>query len=265
MSTQKQEEQRFDAFAEEEESVSRPHTAKRTVKKETKQPAKNRKYYMRLFWSLLAVTLLGYGVRAGYRNSTLFLEHTEKEGYLPVDEYVLYRDGEPLENVRSLRFDGDYIWYGDEDGKETSRGISAGDSWQDFVEAYGDCHYDYLYWQEKTVGSDGVTHYSDSQYAPDGLTVREFDERFVQTGEVDIAKHEIGVNFSVEYVGNELMYSQKDQYDSLDRVYTTWNDLNHSYPRQGSFDLRFTFIPAGIDRDMPEGGLEYVSSSNYSY
>jgi len=27
------------------------------------------------------VTLLGYGVRAGYRNSTLFLEHTEKEGY----------------------------------------------------------------------------------------------------------------------------------------------------------------------------------------
>lgn len=265
MSTQKQEEQRFDAFAEEEEPVSRPHTAKRTVKKETKQPAKNRKYYMRLFWSLLAVTLLGYGVRAGYRNSTLFLEHTEKEGYLPVDEYVLYRDGEPEKNVRTLNFGSQSAYYGYDDDLETSRGIRAGDSWKDFAEAYGDCHYEYIYWQQKMIGSDGLTHWSDYSYAEDGLTVRQFDERYVQTGEIDLTENEIGVCFSVEYVGNQLLYSPREQYDSLDRVYTTWNDINRSYPRQGTFELRFVFVPAGIERDLPDGGLEYIYSSNYSY
>lgn len=266
MSTQRQEEQRFDAFADEEEISQQP--AEKTVKTapaRTAKPVKNRKYYMRLFWSLLAVALLGYGLRFGYRNSTLFLEHTEKEGYLPLEEYVLYRDGKPEHNVRALHHESQSTWYGYGEDLETSRGIRAGDSWQDFVEAYGDCHYEYINWRQVYTDSDGLTHWSDSKFAQDGLTVRQFDERYVQTGQVDLSRNEIGVVFSVEYVGNQLLYTEQEKYDSLDRVYTTWNEINQSYPRQGTFDLRFTFIPAGVDRDMPDGGLESIYSSGYSY
>ncbi len=265
MSTRKQEEVRVDAFLQEEEEEA--PVIRKAEKKTAPIPQKkkkDRRYYMRRAAAVFLAALLGFGSRAVYRGSTLFLNDRTDSRYLPIEEYVLYENGKQTQNVRTLRFkDISVVAYYDTGEFTTSRDITIGDSWDAFVEAYGDVRYDYIGYFP--VDDGNFYDYSRYQYADDTLTVREFDEKYVRSGLVDPDTNIIDVSFSTEYMGNEVFYTNEEWYRNLDTYYSDWNEVNRSYPRRGYFSLYFEFIPRGMDDSLPEGGLYRLQSGQNSY
>ena len=192
-------------------------------------------------------------------NSTLFMEHRTLDGYLPVEEYILnYSDtGEPTQNVRSLHLDS-YRAYGVNSGYETSRGIRTGDSWKDFVEAYGDetiySVYTYRYKGDGYVDWDYDRPYFDGTY-----TVRQFDEKFVQTGVIDPVQDGIDLEFCVETDGIKLMYSDSEKGNYYHSYYRSHFS---SFPDTKRIYLEFEFKPE-IATGEPGLMLDSLSSSSY--
>ena len=176
MSMSQQEEKRTSLFEEEEETESSPkknmQAAPRRTRKE--QPVKkDRKYYMKRFIGVLCAAVLAVTVRTAYNNSTLFLEDRSAEGYLSAEDYVFYQDGEAMQNVRSISFQDDYISQYSDEGVTTSRGITYGDSWEDFVKAYGDVRCEYVWYHR--VLKDGSNNYSfdETQFPEtDGILIK---------------------------------------------------------------------------------------------
>lgn len=268
MSTQKQEENRTNLFEEEEEETVKAEpsfTKNRSTKQKKEQPVKNKKYYMRRFWILLAAAALVFGVRTVYNGSTLFLEERTLDGYLPVEEYVLYQDGEAMENVRSLSYEGAYTGAYYDEGITTSRGVKIGDSWETFVEAYGDVRCEYI-WYQPVSSKDDIYTLDTAEYPDaDWMTIADFDREYVQSGKIDPGQNRINVIFSADYGGNEIYYSEEEIDAYRDRYYSAWHDLAHTFERSGQFQMYFTFVPPGVFEDLPDGGLYDMSTYQYSY
>lgn len=262
MSTQSQNSpERQSFFAEEEEQETRRTKQKRQPEK--KQPVKDRRHYMKYFFSLLAVTLLGFGTKAAYRNSTLFLEDKVQNGYLPVDQYVLYEDGSPVQKVRKLHYADQYVTAYRSTGLEAPFGIAVGTDWDTFVEAYGDYYFQDLYYMP--VDRHGFWDYEQMEFIEGDMKVSEFDRQYVRTGKADLTRDGINITFSVHYIGNSVIYENNGIYQHLDEYYTSWNELNRSFPRRGELSLRFSFMPGGVMDELPDGGLYEIDATNFSY
>ncbi len=263
MSTQSQNSPERQSFFTDEEEVQETRRPGRERRPEKKPPAKNRSHYMKLFFSLLAVTALGFGTKAAYRNSTLFLEDKVQAGYLPVDQYVLYEDGRPVQKVRKLHYTDHYVSTYRDSGLEAPFGIGVGTDWDTFVEAYGDYYFQDLYYMP--VDSRGFWDYEDMTFIEGDMKVSDFDRDYVRTGAVDPSRDGINITFSVQYMGNSVIYESDGIYRHLDEYYSFWNELNHSYPRRGELSLRFSFIPGGINDELPDGGLYEIDATNFAY
>ena len=250
-------------FIEDEETEVHRTTAER--KTVTKKPEKKtRKHYMKLFFSLLLAAVLGFGTRSAYRHSTLFLEDKVQDGYLPIDQYVVYRDGVPEGNVRALNFRNSYnTVYNIREGVTAPGGITVGSSWDEFVEVYGDLYFSQLYYMPVSRG--GYWEYEEMQYIDGNMKVSDFDRDYVKTGVVDLETNGIDIEFSVQYMGRDVMYENNEIYEHLDRYYSLWNELNHSYPRRGEITYRFDFFPPDVMKELPNGGLYEFDVSQFSY
>ena len=209
-----------------------------------------------------AICLLCLAGGASLRNTTLFLEQRSVDQYLPIEEYVLKDQdtGEYTQNIRSPFLKNEYSYGSHSSYKMTSRGIKVGDTWDDFVKAYGDVHADTIYVHR--VGEDGYTSYEDedSLYISDPMLLNEFQKNYIDTGLVDPEKDEITVVFRVHTDGIKIFYTEAE----LDREYDEYYDhpLRHpfrSYPDYKTFDMDFTFRPASYS-GSEKSGLEYISS-----
>jgi len=267
MSTQQQEEKRTSLFEEEEETETlqqRPRSAA-PRRAQSKQPVKkDRKYYLKRFTAILCATILAVSVRTAYNSSTLFLEDRSVDGYLSVEDYVFYQDGEAMQNVRSLSFDDDYISrYSDED-ITTSRGIKYGNSWEDFVKAYGDVRCEYIWYRHVTKDGNKNYAFEETQFPDtDGMKIADFDRQYIQSGEIDLNENNITVVFSVDYGGNKLYYTPAEKDEFLDEYYSSWHEMVHTFQRRGSFRMYVDYDPPGIYDDLPEGGISDISSYKY--
>ncbi len=267
MSTQQQEEKRTSLFEEEEETENiqqKPRSASPRRAK-TEQPVKkDRKYYMKRFIAVLAATVLAVSARAAYNSTTLFLEDRSVDGYLSVEDYVFYEDGEAVQNVRSMHFEDDYISKYSNEGVTTSRGITYGSSWEEFVEAYGDDRCDYIWYRHVTKDGNRNYQFEDTQFPDtDGMKISDFDRQYIKSGEIDLNENSITVVFSVDYGGNKLFYTPKEKDEYIDEYYSSWHEMVHTFSRHGSFRMYFDFDPPGVDDDLPEGGITDISSYNY--
>ena len=267
MSMSQQEEKRTSLFEEEEETESSPKKNMQAAPRRTgkEQPVKkDRKYYMKRFIGVLCAAVLAVTVRTAYNNSTLFLEDRSAEGYLSAEDYVFYQDGEAMQNVRSISFQDDYISQYSDEGVTTSRGITYGDSWEDFVKAYGDVRCEYVWYHR--VLKDGSNNYSfdETQFPEtDGMKISDFDKKYIQSGQIDLNENNMTVVFCVDYGGNQLYYTPKERDEFLDEYYSSWHEMMHTFQRCGSFRLYFDFVPPGMYDDLPEGGISDISSYNY--
>ena len=190
--------------------------------------------------ALACIAALAVGRHLRY-GTTLFMEHRTMPGYLPIEEYPLnYSDsGEPTQDVRTFHYDL-YSIYSERDGYETSRGITYGSTWDEFVEAYGDETIYYIYTHR--YKEDGTVDWdTDTPYYSDRYTVREFDRRHVQTGEIDPSEYGIAIEFHAETDGVRLLYSPEDG-DRYLKEYRR-SHLFRSFPDTRSFTLEFVFRP----------------------
>ena len=84
------------------------------------------------------------------------MEKRTVDHYLPVEEYVFVDEdtGKYVQNVRTLKFDNKYVYEGGRSSYLiTSRGLKPGDSWEKFVQEYGEFYADTIY--TNPVGEDG--------------------------------------------------------------------------------------------------------------
>ena len=244
---------RVNPIEEEEETVA----SRKTRKAAKKKPAKPMRPWQVVLGIVGCAAALFLGRYLRY-DTTLFMEHRTLNGYLPVEEYMLnYSDTkEPTQNVRSFHLDR-YSVYDVNSGYETSRGIRIGDSWDSFVEAYGDMTMDYAY--TTRYREDGSIDWDyDSPYFRGTYTVREFDEKFVKTGEIDPVKDGIEVDFRVETDGMKIFYSNDEQ----NNYYHSYTNSHLSYPNTRDIYLDFTFAPES-DTGRPGLTLKYISQSSY--
>ncbi len=249
------------SFAEEEAaSYQKQHAAKEPKPKKDKQP-------LHLsaggIIGIIFACILFLGAGHYLRNSTLFMEKRTVDHYLPVEEYVFVDQdsGEYVQNVRTLKFDNKYIYDGRSSYLMTSRGLKPGDSWEKFVEEYGDLYADTIY--TNPIGENGYTKYDpDSVNIYDPMLVKDFDEQYVKTGIVDPEEMSISVNFRVRTDGVTLYYTEAE----FDRLRDSYYDhpFRHlsSYPELNEFNLSFEFEPA-IYGGRDSTGLDYISSSYY--
>ena len=87
--------------------------------------------------------------------------------------------------------------YHDRDEYETSKGIKMGDSFSDFVEAYGDYKTDYI-----IVTTKDFPDKEGPMYIDWGITLKEFKKDFINTGKVDINDSELRIQVSYSVAGN---------------------------------------------------------------
>ena len=242
MPVQYQEQNRPMSFAEEEAAdYQKQHAPQAQKPKKEKKP-----FRLSVGGVIGVITACVICLGAGHyiRNSTLFMEKRTVEHYLPVEEYVLVDEdtGEYIQNVRTLKFDNKYIYEGRSNYLMTSRGLKPGDSWEKFVQEYGDFYADTIY--TSPVGEDGYTIYDpDSVHIYDPILIKDFDEQYVKTGIVDPDKMHIDVNFRARTDGVTIYYTEAEYERLRDSYYD--HPFRHlsSYPNLNEFNLSFEFAP----------------------
>lgn len=250
------EEKRINPFEEEETSGSPKKSRKASMKKPGKPLHPGR-----VVAGIFACALALFAGRWLRYDTTLFMEHRTLNGYLPVEEYMLnYSDtGEPVQNVRSFRLNR-YGVYDYNSGYETSRGIETGDSWEEFVEAYGDVTINSVYTpyfkDDGMIDWDQETEY----YYDKTMTVREFDEQHVRNGTFDPARQGIDLEFEVETDGVKVLYSE-DEKNNYIHNYLSSHPFGF-YPRTRNIYLEFTFTPE-CSSGRPGITLESIYQSSY--
>ena len=196
-------------------------------------------------------------------DTTLFLEKKTQDGCLPAEEYVLCdpETGQPVRALRSFQFQSDLVYDGGRQVLKTSRGIAPGSTWQEFLDAYGDVTLYSIY--AIPYGPDGREDWdAEGIYLYEPVTVREFDQKYIQSGIIDPDSWRIDAEFRVLSDGVHLYYQPREQEAVMSRYYSSfWNDLV-GRPRPRRLVLRFDFVPAA-DRDREYSGVDTISNDYY--
>ena len=147
------------------------------------------------------------------------LDNEMKEGYLSPKDFVFLKDGESQYTISSRNefiinksedfrflssYDRDHSRY------STDKGMKLGDDWEKFLELYGDYKTDFVTYETE----DGKT------MVRNGLTVREFKEKYIDTGKVDLTDPslEMYFMFSLHSDGEHIIEMIDDgHYHTYDR------------------------------------------------
>ena len=207
------------------------HSAANSQKKELKPATK----WLRILIAVvLCVMFFGAGKYLGSRDRNPFLK-SAKPGYLSLNDYVLTdTDGSPVQKSSVSEFQDKYTFTFSFDVYTTSRGISVGDSWSKFVNAYGDT---YAY----EITCDDVKLETDRP-----LTISEFQKMYVDTGKIDPNVTEIEIEFMTGTDGSNLCYTENDLQRALDQLEQTpslLKRMDSDNSRIGRFTLSFVFTP----------------------
>ena len=133
---------------------------------------------------LLCAAFFFTGVSLRYRTNDPFAVSADP-GFLSLPEFVLrdYETGEPVQENSLSGFTDKYTYTFSVYNYETSRGIRIGDSWNTFVDAYGDTYIN-------EVSVDGTLFPLDSP-----MTLQEFHDSCVLGGEVSPYNSEVEITF----------------------------------------------------------------------
>ncbi len=206
------------------------------------------------------IFLVLYAIRWGIHQSLYFMNDSSETGYLPVTSMNVFdEDGNALTNIKTP-FDPEG-WYNRQELIENNyhlgNDLQVDDTWETFVEKYGDYHYSYISVYYYSMDEDGYRTYDSHQYfyGEEAQSIAEFDEMYVQTSEYDLDSIEFNVSFRAYYFGNDYYYDNEDFIDT----YIEYESRPLSFlftKRRGAINYYIT-----IDSD----GIDYVSIDRYSY
>lgn len=180
-------------------------------------------------------------------------------GYLPLEDYMIVdEDGDHEFSLNNPFFHDEFVWR-DEDDLYTTKGIQCGDSWEQLLDAYGDYYADSIYAFYYDYDEEDSWHH----YSYDGMTLKEFDELYVQTGELPIEQYEINVTYTVYVRGNEVAYAEEDVDELYEKRYHShWPRGSIMNPRIQVYSLDMEHQPERWGDDM---GITYLSIYRYTY
>ena len=254
---------------EEEEEQRSTYTTVRHTTAERKEPARKKKPFGKILAGILAIAAAGTGILF-YNRTPLFADTTAPEECLPLNEYLLLdENGNKEGSLMNPFYEGDWYYYGDEAPHYTTRGITAGDSWDDFVREYGNytAYSISIYPEEYIPYDEQPDDYYDTHYFY-YMNVAEFDREYIQSGKVDLSENEIYVDFSVYVYGRHTAYTE-NEYDTILDLHYSNNMPDGSIfdPQLQRYTLEFTFGPKdAFWRSLPEdGALHSFSYDHYAY
>ena len=174
--------------------------------------------------------------------------------YLPLSEFTL-RDGfdvNKLENDTRSPFkydiyeesyyyaDSDTIRYEDE-RPQTSKGVRSGDTFEDFVKAYGPYIADSIDIYEPDYEGERDDEYYDTHYLT-YLTAEDFLQKYSIEELIDMDAY-VRVSYCAYVKGNQVAYSQSDLFRFYDQTFDTfWPKSGVFNPKMQTYRLDFSFI-----------------------
>ena len=207
---------------------------------------------------ILFVALLFYFVTINY--TTIYVdENYAEENYLSLNDLVL-RDGNN-EKVGLFPSTGeaDFISNYQEPKFHTSKNLMVGDSFEDFIKAYGDYYSNSIHCVSYDNDSDDFSTYNSQMYY--NLKVKDFYDTYIKNGDIDLENNELTFDFYAYIYGNKIAFSEKIQDDVRHTRYSSfWPEGGIFNPRLQRYYLSFSFVM--IDGEYV---LDYLSSNHYAY
>ncbi|MBO7703760.1 MAG: hypothetical protein J6S26_04870 [Solobacterium sp.] len=219
--------------------------AEETEEKELQAPAKKKpKLLLFLVTAAIAVLCVMNG-RYVRENTTLFMNDRTPEGYLPLKEYELIdpETGEVIQKVRGTSYNDIYAFGYSQTQYVTSRGIGNGSSWDEFVEAYGDCRSEFIFASPAlSISGNRETE----KYFCYDMTVREFDEQYIKSGIINPQYYTIHISFGVYTDGFNVQYDIGGMLENREAYSEQRKFLRRGQetPVEGVFSLTFSIDPA---------------------
>lgn len=207
--------------------------------------------YIILF--LLAI-VLGLTGRVIINQSTLLVDINTPvpDGFLPINDYVLIDKNtkEPVQKIKTLKYEYENDSYDYSSNLETTKGIDARSTFEEFVEAYGEYVATYI-----SCYNEVTKDYNDSINL-NNIKLKTFYNDYVLTDKVSLDDYNININFSCYTQLNNVYYTQREYEKLMDNENFFWNVKVHEFSLHFSYVCKnFEYNEDGINR------FDYISSS----
>ena len=207
--------------------------------------------YIILF--LLAI-VLGLVGRVIINQSTLLVDTNTPvpDGFLPINDYVLVDKNtkEPVQKIKTLKYEYENDSYDYSSNLETTKGIDAHSSFEEFVDVYGDYVATYILCHKVT--SDD---YNDDINL-NNIKVKTFYDEYIKTEKCNLDDFNININFSCYTQLNNVYYTQREYEKLIDNENFFWK------LKINEFNLYFSYICKNYEYNNHGVGIfDYVSSS----
>ena len=207
--------------------------------------------YIILF--LLAI-VLGLTGRVIINQSTLLVDINTPvpDGFLPINDYVLIDKNtkEPVQKIKTLKYEYENDSYDYSSNLETTKGIDANSTFEEFVDAYGDYVATYILCH-KVTGDD----YNDDINLHN-IKVKTFYDEYIKTEKCNLDDFNININFSCYTQMNNVYYIQREYEKLRDNENFFWK------LKINEFSLHFSYICKNYEYNSHGVGIfDYVSSS----
>ena len=207
---------------------------------------KIKNFFTKRHFIQIGILILAALIMLVLNHSILFLRQTPPpEHYLSVEDYALH---DPSSGERIFpQFTNQYyysILNSTNSQYKTTRGIGVGDSWEDFVKAYGDVYAARISgYKVQPEGSNAYEGFHETF-----MTVNEFNQKYFQSGEMDLSQVHLDVSFSLYTQLLNPAYTKESQDALFDRYYSATFYLFDQPIRLGQLRLKelalyFSFQP----------------------
>ena len=237
------------AFADEEEPEKKSPKEGMPQKREERI---RQRWFIAFLVGILAAASIQLGLYARSHNPIPEMLDSEP-GYLPVSEYALIdtETGEKVQIMTNADYTSENTFTFGIKQYETARGVRPGDSWETFVNAYGDCIPEKIE-IDRGKGREEIE-------VPSGIRVDQFDQEYIQNGLVNFTEDEVSVQFFTGTDGLKLYYSQ-DQFIAAQDAFNDSSRILHplqKYDDYAGYRLSFYFDASTLG----PGDLQLISSS----
>lgn len=196
---------------------------------------------------------------------------TAPDSYLPISDYALLNPETNEEHriVGRLSYPDIYTHYNYDDGLETPRQMKPGDTWDRFVEVYGDFIASSIDVSDTRVPySKRDTAYYETHNFTD-TTIKEFDETYVKTGIIDLDYCQTYITYEVVISGNKVSYTEEEKQqafrDYYDRTYYIF-DIPLHFGADQNHTIDYSFHFNGSQVNYAQLDYTYIDSiSLYHY
>lgn len=222
-----------------------------------------KKKFPKLFFQILAI-VIALLIAWTWNTSTLFINQTDApEGYLPLQDYFLvdYETGQQP-SIRSFHFDSQHAYM--HSTLESSRGLRPGDSWDKFVEVYGNYNFDTVYISDET-NEEPVYEFIDGP-----MLVKDFDEKYIKSGIYNLNSTYLDIDFSVQIWGPKVQYTAKEKEDAISEYYDNsfwigYHTFSFFKPKIQIITMNFSFVYPDQYQSLKQGGLFSIMTYKYIY